>query len=116
MIRNPRARLTRNSVVAAYSALLLILAVTTFWPAPVPNASPWPILAVKLLPLLVFAPGVFRGNNRTLIWMSFVVLVYFTLAVMEAWIRHGDWPHVVVVTLSLLLFVLALCHIRLNRQ
>lgn len=116
MIRNARALMTRNAVIGVYGALLLVLAVTTFWPAPVPDASPWPILAVKLLPLLVFASGVLRGHNRTLIWMSFVVLVYFTLAVMEAWVRHGDWPHVTVVVLSLLLFVLALCHIRLNRQ
>lgn len=116
MIHNPRARLTRAGLVAVYALLLGLLTLTTFWPAPVAGASPWPILAVKLVPLLVFLPGLVRGHNRTLIWMSFVLLVYFTLSFMAAWSGRGDWPHWSLAGVSLLLFMLALCHIRLNRQ
>jgi uncharacterized membrane protein len=38
---------------------------------------PWVIWAGKLLPLLLFVPGMLRDRLRSFIWLCFVVLLYF---------------------------------------
>lgn len=116
MLYTAHARITRALIVALYGLMLAWLALTTFWPAPVAGASAGSLLAVKLIPLLIFLPGVWQGRNRTLIWMSFVLLFYFLAGFMSAWVHRGHWLESVVVVMSVLLFVLTLCHIRVNRQ
>ncbi|WP_097460258.1 DUF2069 domain-containing protein [Mangrovitalea sediminis] len=116
MLHTAKARVTRVLTVLVYALLLAWLVLTTFWPAPVAGASAGSLLAVKLIPLLIFLPGVWRGQNRTLIWMSFVLLFYFLAGFMSAWVHHGHWRDSMVAAMSALLFVLSLCHIRLNRQ
>lgn len=116
MLYTAQARVTRVLIVLCYLLMLTWLALTTFWPTPVAGASAGSLLAVKLIPLLIFLPGVWQGRNRTLIWMSFVLLFYFLAGFMSAWVHHGHWLESVMVVISVLLFVLTLCHIRLNRQ
>jgi len=75
------------------------------------NGAPGIIWAVKLVPLLVFLPGMRRGNLRTFIWLSFVSLGYFTILVQRLFAQ----PHsplvicgltaVVILFLSTMLFV-----------
>ena len=40
-------------------------------------AVPWIIWLGKILPLLIFLPGMLRDNLRSYIWLCFVSLLYF---------------------------------------
>ncbi|MDA0795715.1 MAG: DUF2069 domain-containing protein [Proteobacteria bacterium] len=57
--------------------LLLITLAVNLW---LKNA-PGTIYFLYLLPLVIFIPGIIRGEIRTLIWLGFVLLLYFAIAV-----------------------------------
>lgn len=115
MLKTSRARITRRLTAAVYLLLVAALAITTFYPEPVVGVSTALILAVKLIPLLLFIVPVFRGDNRGYIWLSFVVIFYFTQAVVSAWLSEGATVPVILTVLSLSLFVLAMLHLKINR-
>ncbi len=115
MLNNPKARTTVRATIALYIGVLVTLLVTTFYPAPVQGVSIPLILAVKLLPLLPFAVPVFRGHNRGYIWMSFVVIFYFTQAVVSSWLSEGAPGPVILTVLTFLLFTVAMIHLKVNR-
>lgn len=115
MLRNPKARLTANLTIVLYLALLATLTITTFYPVQIEGVSVPLMLGIKLLPLLVFAVPVFRGNNRGYIWLSFVVIFYFTRYVVSAWLSEGAAAPVILTILSFLLFTVAMIHLKVNR-
>ena len=115
MLNNPKAKLTARLTLALYVTILVALVVTTFYPSPVEDVSLVLILSVKLIPLLLFAVPVFKADNRGLIWMSFVVIFYFTQYVISAWLSEGALAPLVLATLTFLLFTVAMFHLKLNR-
>ncbi|KAA1173709.1 DUF2069 domain-containing protein [Marinobacter salinexigens] len=115
MLHNPKAKTTARLTSAAYVAVLVTLVLTTFFPAPVEGVSIPLMLSVKLLPLLIFVVPVFRGNNKGYIWMAFVVIFYFTQGVVSAWLSEGAPGPVVLTILTLLLFIVAMFHLKVNR-
>jgi len=115
MLHNPKARHTARATQFLYLAVLATLLITTFYPAPVEGVSLTLILSVKLIPLLALIIPVFRGNNRGYIWLSFVVIFYFTQAVVSAWLSEGAPGPVVLMLLTLLLFTMAMVHLKVNR-
>ncbi|MGK0525450.1 MAG: putative membrane protein [Pseudomonadales bacterium] len=115
MLHNPKARHTARATQFLYLAVLATLLITTFYPAPVEGVSLTLILSVKLIPLLALVIPVFRGNNRGYIWLSFVVIFYFTQAVVSAWLSEGAPGPVVLMLLTLLLFTMAMGHLKVNR-
>lgn len=115
MLHTPRAHMTRLLCQVLYAALIVLLVITTFWPAPDPALSLPLILAIKLIPLLVFIPVVINGNNRGLIWLSFVLIFYFTQFVVTAWLTEGGLGATVNAVIALLLFVSAMVHLKTNR-
>ncbi len=115
MLKNPKARFTVRATIALYIGVLATLLITTFYPAPVEGVSIALMLAVKLVPLLPFAVIVFQGHNRGYIWMSFVVIFYFTQAVVSAWLSEGAPGPVILTVLTFLLFTVAMIHLKVNR-
>lgn len=115
MLNNPKARITVRATIALYIGVLATLLITTFYPAPVEGVSIPLMLTVKLVPLLPFAVTVFRGHNRGYIWMSFVVIFYFTQAVVSAWLSEGAPGPVILTVLTFLLFTVAMIHLKVNR-
>ena len=105
MLYNPKARVTARLTIALYIAVLATLLITTFYPIRVEGVSVSLMLAVKLLPLLAFAVPVFRGHNRGYIWMAFVVIFYFTQAVVSAWLSEGAPAP----------FTVSMVHLKVNR-
>lgn len=115
MLHNPKARHTARATQLLYLAVLVSLLMTTFYPAPVKGVSIALMLSVKLIPLLALFVPVFRGNNRGYIWLAFVVIFYFTQAVVSAWLSQGSPGPVILVVLTLLLFTVAMIHLKVNR-
>ncbi|MGM0570759.1 DUF2069 domain-containing protein [Marinobacter sp.] len=115
MLYSENAKTTRTITAGLYSLLLVMLVITTFWPSPVEDVSVILMLTVKLLPLVPFAWVIFRGHNRGYIWMSFVVIFYFTQAVVTAWLSEGQPVPVFMAVLTFALFTVAMIHLKTNR-
>lgn len=115
MLNNPKAKLTARLIIGLYVTTLVALVVTTFYPSQVEGVSLTLILSVKLIPLLLFAVPVFKADNRGLIWMSFVVIFYFTQYVVSAWLSEGALAPLILAILTFLLFAVAMFHLKLNR-
>ncbi|SOB75957.1 Uncharacterized membrane protein [Marinobacter sp. LV10R510-11A] len=115
MLHNPKARHTARATQFLYLAVLVTLVITTFYPAPVEGVSIVLMLSVKLIPLLALVMLVFRGDNRGYIWLAFVVIFYFTQAVVSAWLSEGAPGPVILVTLTFALFTMAMVHLKVNR-
>lgn len=45
------------------------------------SGAPWVIYPLTQLPLAILLPGVIGGGNRALIWLGFVLMLYFMIAV-----------------------------------
>ena len=74
--------------------------------------APVQSLILQVVPLLVFVPWVLRDNLHSLIWLSFVLLGYFVLAVQTAFARPGDGVALAGVFLQVILFLVAALYIR----
>ncbi|PVY69612.1 putative membrane protein [Tamilnaduibacter salinus] len=116
MLNHPDAQRTRMACQGLYAALIVSLIVTSFWPGPEADVSLALILTVKLLPLLPFIPAVYQGHNRGLIWLSFVLIFYFTQFTVDVWLSQGEVAPVINAALSLLLFSVAMIHLKVNRR
>ena len=76
-----RLALTTTLCLFAYFALqLLFFFKTVALPmgGRAPNITMW---AIHALPLLMFLPGMLRGNYRSYTWLAFLILMYFLLSV-----------------------------------
>lgn len=116
MLHNPNAKLTARLIIGLYVITLATLAITTFYPVQAEGVSVTLMLSIKLIPLLLFAVPVFRADNRGIIWMSFVVIFYFTRFVVSAWLSEGAAVPVALSILTFLLFTVAMFHLKLNRK
>ena len=76
-----------------------------------PNLTVW---AFHSLPLLLFLPGLWRGDPRTFAWLAFAVLMYFTLAVEALFSPQASLYHWFTLVLVIALFVGSTLFIRWN--
>ncbi len=82
---------TRRVMLASYGLLLLMLTVNTVI-APSCERDPNPtVWVLNLLPLLIFLPALLKNSLRGLAWMSFVLMGYFLLAVLGAFVCPSPW-------------------------
>jgi len=70
------------------AAYLATLAWQLIWhgllPPPSGARNAW-LVVIATLPLLIPLAGLVRGRYRSLIWAGLILLLYFTVGVMEAW-------------------------------
>ncbi len=77
--------MSHRSVFGVYLALLLLQPVWHFFlPSPWGSAS-WILALFATLPLLLPAPGIAKGQYRSMTWGGFLAVLYFIIGVMEAW-------------------------------
>jgi uncharacterized membrane protein len=74
------ARLT----YASYVAFLALLTVVTMVVPPLGKEPNWAIWLVLVLPLSIFFNGIRRRNKRTMAYLCFAILLYFLVAVDNA--------------------------------
>ena len=95
-----------------YLALIALMALTTFWPDPPEDASGTLRFSLRVLPLLIFVPGLLRARNMTYIWASCVVMVYFMELSVTAYLRDWPWSSTLPMILTVLFFIVAMVKIR----
>jgi len=74
-----RVQLSRRVTLLSYAALLAAL--ITSWIAKEPSTGNLDVLLIQTVPLLVFLPGLLRGNSMVHLYMSCVLLLYITMAI-----------------------------------
>ncbi len=74
--------------------------------------APWPMWTLRVLPLVLFMPGVARDNLRAVVWLCFVTLFYFVSAVELIFARPEDSLAVMGLVAVVGLFLAAATYIR----
>ncbi len=104
-------KMLRTIALALYGLLALLLLFETSWLAPPEDTSLYMVLAIKLLPLLVFLPGMIKGRSYSYALLCFVLLLYFTDGVVGGY-AHASLPGTMQAILSALLFTVLMITIR----
>lgn len=73
---------------------------------------PWIIWAGKLLPLLIFLPGMLKDNLRSYIWLCFVCLLYFIALVERLFAQPGSVLAISGTVAVVVLFIAAMLYVR----
>jgi uncharacterized membrane protein len=77
----------RAAASATLVAMIVLCLAWELWLAPLrPGGS---TLALKALPLVVPAAGIFDGRRRTYQWSSMLVLAYLAEGVVRVWSERG---------------------------
>ena len=88
-------------MLAAYAATLLWQVI---WhgllPAPLGARNTW-LAVLAYLPLIIPLAGLIRGKYRSMIWAGLLLMLYFTIGIMEAWSNPPQrLPALVQITLA----------------
>jgi uncharacterized membrane protein len=73
---------------------------------------PWIIWLGKVLPLLIFLPGMLKDNLRSFIWLCFVSLLYFVALVERLFAQPGSWLAIIGMVAVVILFTAAMFYVR----
>ena len=107
---NAAVRLTRTLAVAATIALIVLGLAWELWLAPTGRGA----LAIKVLPLLLPLPGLWRLRLYTYRWTSLGVWLYVAEGATRAGSEHGLSASLALLEIMLALVLFAACcvHIR----
>jgi uncharacterized membrane protein len=76
------------------------------------HQAPGFIWALKLLPLLIFLPGMLKDNLRSYIWLCFVCLGYFIILVQRLFAQPGSLLAITGMVAVVVLFTAAMLYVR----
>jgi uncharacterized membrane protein len=76
------------------------------------HQAPWFIWVLKVLPLLLFLPGMRRDNLRSYIWLCFVCLGYFMVLVQRIFAQPDNLLVISGLAAVVLLFIAAMMYVR----
>lgn len=106
----------RTASTLALSLLVLLCLGWELWLAPLRPGGSW--LALKVLPLLWMAPGIFRGRLYNYRAMTMLILAYFAEGAVRAYTEPGLSGQLAAleILLALAVFVLAIAFVRTERS
>ena len=101
---------TRSAALGSVLALIALGLAWELWLAPTGSRT----LAIKVLPLLLPLPGLWRNRMYTYRWVSLMVWLYFTEGVVRATSDRGTGVPLAIVEILLCLVLFAACaaHVR----
>ena len=100
----------RTVALGSYVFLLLLLAVQSIVEGT--SVAGW---IGRLLPLLIFAPGIWRGNIRSHLWLCFVCLLYFMVFVQDIFVGNTIWAVLSLIDI-IVLFIAAMLFARWRKR
>ncbi|TMI05353.1 MAG: DUF2069 domain-containing protein [Betaproteobacteria bacterium] len=113
---SPRgAQPVRLTASCALIALIVLCLAWELWLAPLrPGGS---FMALKMLPLVLVAPGILGGRRYTYQWSGMLVLGYFAEGVTRAWAERGISQSLALaeILLSAIFFAAAVSYARRTR-
>ena len=103
--------ISRLAVQASFFSLLIVITIN-LWQKDAPGV----IYFLYLLPLVILIPGIIRGEIRTLIWLGFVLLLYFAIAVGRMSNPEPLFLDIVELALIVILFISASVTARVTQK
>ncbi len=108
------------TLLSSYLATWIILLISTFAAAPenanISTSSYWltgiTVWLVKIIPLLIFIPGLYRKSERTSAWLAYVSMLYFIFAVLLIYTPHAFYYGWAMSISSMLLFLSCMFYTR----
>ena len=83
-----KATRCKHASIASLVVLIALYTAQFIWIAPnahlTDNSPQWFMLAIYIVPLLLFAPGIIAGQARTYAWFCFILMLYFCDTVITA--------------------------------
>lgn len=76
------------------------------------RAAPAVVWFFKLAPLLIVLPGVFQDRLRSMVWLSFVTLLYFLFAVQRLFAEPGALRGQLELVAVVVLFLASMLYVR----
>ncbi|MCB1688700.1 MAG: DUF2069 domain-containing protein [Halioglobus sp.] len=76
------------------------------------HQAPWFIWVFKILPLLLFLPGMLKDNLRSFIWLCFVCLGYFLILVQRVFAQPDNVSVICGLVAVVVLFIAAMLYVR----
>lgn len=80
------------------------------------HQAPWFIWVLKLMPLLIFLPGMCKDNLRSYIWLCFVCLGYFMILVQRIFAQPDSLLVASGLVAVVILFIAAMLYVRWRAQ
>lgn len=105
--RGERTAITRRAVLATFTMLIVTQLLDSWVRQP-----PLTIWIFRVLPLLIFVPGLIRDRLRTYIWLCFVILLYFLTLVLRLFNDPADPVAWVGMCSVVILFSAAMMYVR----
>jgi len=106
-VRGPLSAGAARVTWLAFSVLLLQQGIDAW-----SRDAPWFIWLLKMLPLLVFLPGMLRDRLRSFIWLCFVCLGYFLILVQRVFAQPDSPLSVSGLVAVVVLFTSAMLYVR----
>ncbi|MDP1931202.1 MAG: DUF2069 domain-containing protein [Gammaproteobacteria bacterium] len=106
---------SRKAVILSYCALLLTFTFNGLWQIVNGEITIVAIIflwLLKVLPILIFLPGLRQKHLRTHAWLSFVVLLYFIVGVQTAFVEETRVYGIIITLLLSILFCALVIYIR----
>ncbi len=76
------------------------------------HQAPWFIWVLKVMPLLLFLPGMRKDNLRSYIWLCFVCLGYFMILVQRIFAQPDSLLVISGLVAVVILFIAAMLYVR----
>ena len=92
--------------------LLLAVQVADAWQSQVP----WIIWLGKVVPLVLFLPGMLKNKLRSYIWLCFVSLMYFLVLVERLFATPDSLLAITGMIAVVILFIMAMLFVRLRAR
>lgn len=80
------------------------------------QSAPTVIYFLTLTPLSIFVVGIIRNKIRTLIWLCFVLLLYFTISVYKLSGNNSQMFDNIELALCICLFIFACVNARIRQK
>ncbi len=108
------AKSHRASVITiiSYLALIICLGISTWLNTLPEQTSVILVLVIKFGPLLIVLPGMLKKSLRAYVWLCFIVLFYFTRAVVDSFLTEGASLDLLITVLTVVLFTAAMMFVK----
>lgn len=109
-----KVSISRRVTLFSYAALMAAL--VTGWIADEPSLKNIGVLLIQTIPLLVFLPGMLRGNSIAHLYMSCVLLLYIIMVVTNLMLGKNLFFSSIETISSITLFTATMLFVRYSRQ
>jgi uncharacterized membrane protein len=111
-----RAKFCHNLSITSYVGLFILMVASVISSNAPAEVSRLLMYSIKLIPLIIFIPGMLKMSPRTHVWLCFVVLFYFTQSVVNVWLSHWHWFDVLNCLMTISLFSGSMMYVHWHRD